>query len=278
MKSYRLKLSLICMAFFLTGALGYLFEHVYYHSGNRLIPFEIFKNEWKNKEEETEKTLDKLSELIADNRLEAVTEFDFKNHDIGYYIFKNDNLVYWSNNQLGILTLTDLKNNHFCALSNAYCVTKSRTVGDYTVLGVIKIKNNYKSTNSYIKNNFAKGFRLDSNIGLNASTPDSPYALTSNDGNYLFSLVYKDDIVSDDIYAYLSLTCWWLCVGFFFLSFYSLSVWASKRSKRPFRTFLFILAIYTAIVSVLLHINVPHILFGTTIFSPIYYGSGTLLS
>ncbi|HOG36535.1 MAG TPA: HAMP domain-containing sensor histidine kinase [Paludibacteraceae bacterium] len=278
MKSYRLKLSLICMAFFLTGALGYLFEHVYYHSGNRLIPFEIFKNEWKNKEEETEKTLDKLSELIADNRLEAVTEFDFKNHDIGYYIFKNDNLVYWSNNQLGILTLTDLKNNHFCALSNAYCVTKSRTVGDYTVLGVIKIKNNYKSTNSYIKNNFAKGFRLDSNIGLNASTPDSPYALTSNDGKYLFSLVYKDDIVSDDIYAYLSLTCWWLCVGFFFLSFYSLSVWASKRSKRPFRTFLFILAIYTAIVSVLLHINVPHILFGTTIFSPIYYGSGTLLS
>jgi two-component system, NtrC family, nitrogen regulation sensor histidine kinase NtrY len=278
MKSYRFRLVLIGVAVLLTGALGYFFESAYYHSDRRWIPFELFKKEWEKKEKDTEQTLTQLSQLIERGQLSAVKTFDFKNNDIGYYVFKAGNLIYWNNNQMDVLTMNNLETDRFCTLSNVYGVVKSCKIEDYEIVGLIKIKNNYKSTNVYTQNEFAKGFRIDSNIGIDTTMPDSPYAIFSNSGKYLFSLSYKSEIVSDTTYAYLSLLFWWLCVGFFFLLYYYLGVWASKKEKRPFQTFLFVMLAYMAIVTVFLHLNVPQILFEMTIFSPIYYGSGTLLS
>ena len=201
-KSYYLIIALIICT--LTGLIcGYLYQN----SPKNAIVISKFQKVLAVKEKLASKTLDDLNQIIIHSSVDSLIHYPFAKNSISYYVFENNELVFWSDNQRDIsnVVLTGSTNWKFVQLPNAYSISRFITIGSRKVLALITIKNNYPYENDELTNSFAKGFNLDNRIQITKGKDSDKLAVFGAPGNYLFSLLGPKIPVFNETFANIGL-------------------------------------------------------------------------
>jgi len=244
------------------------------------IPLSIFSKTLHFKENIAEKNLQTIKNQIiaAENKIDFANLKNFKNQDIFYYVIENDNLLYWSNNQLDInsLDFSNLQNNNLVKLSNAFCMLKIDSVKNLKLLAAIKIKNIYGVNNRYVSSNFAKGFLLDKSVEIDFSQQKNG-AIYNLQGEYLFSLIETDNINHNKIFFYLSIFFIFLAFIFYGVLYYNINEFLGVKTLR-IKNFILTTAVFFALPLLSLILKMPPIVFKHRIFNPLLFYSDIMPS
>ena len=141
--THRQKFLAILIALFVAIGLGVLFEQLYKQSDKQSLPIKLFQSTLLKKEKQADETMADLEQLLLQQKWDVFQKFDLANHsDISYYIFKAQDLIYWSDNKIDIANFSienQQKSEQFCHLNNAYGVTKILPVDSFLIVSFIKI-------------------------------------------------------------------------------------------------------------------------------------------
>ena len=236
--SPKQKFLAIFIALFVAIGLGILFEYLYKQSDRESLPINLFQSTFAKKEKQADKTMADLQKVVVNKQWDVFHTFEITNHsDISYYIFKGQNLLYWTDNKIDISNLspTNKTQERFCHLGNAYGVAKTLSVDSCTIVAFIKIKDDYNLTDSkYVKNRFAQGFFMDSQIVVEqqlGKTQADSWPIYAQNGTYLFSLSKNGEVVFRREFAYLGTFFYAAAFILFFVLFYLLDYWFGDKMR-----------------------------------------------
>ena len=138
-----------------------------------------------------------VSAAIETNNFDSIWHYTQADKSILFYIYKGNQLVYWSNAWLSASERAKWELHdqwHFVRWDNAQGVCCRKQVGDYKVLVAIPIKYDYSVTTPLLHNRLIPPFRgsQDCVLTLHQANADS-YPIYSSDGLYLFSISIGTD-------------------------------------------------------------------------------------
>ena len=114
-----------------------------------------------------------LADQVGQSGLSAVKQFENEVEWLSLFVYDNDSLVWWSDNNIAP-AFSDLDPG-IRLYRNGWYLFQKQTAGDYTVAGLLKIKNQYPFQNRFLLNNFHPGLCI----------PDN-YLLSPEDGEHMF--------------------------------------------------------------------------------------------
>jgi len=275
-KHIRLSIFTLCLALGVVfGVISNIFEDK--------IPINIFSKTLHFKENVAEKNLQLIKNQIVAKK--DKTDFEniknlktFTNKDIFYYVIKDSNLIYWSDNQLDInsLDFSNLQNNAVVKLSNALCLLKTDTISGEKLLSLIKIKNIYGVNNRFISSDFAKGFLLDKSVEIDFLQQKNG-AIYNSQGEYIFSLKETQNVNHNKIFFYLSISFIFFAFIFYGLLYYNINEFFGETTLNM-KKYLLITAIFFALPLLSLILKIPPIIFQHRIFNPLIFYSDIMPS
>ena len=134
-----------------------------------------------------------------------ITEL-YKKEGIAIYVYENDSLCFWSDNEPAIDLYSYALNSkaELIKIRNGWfeCITQKDSIApNYKGIALITIKNEYDLENKYIQNNFSDWLDLPSNTQLKTDFNYLNPAIKSKWGNTLFEIyrnngVYKSKMAS----------------------------------------------------------------------------------
>lgn len=136
-----------------------------------------------------------VAEAIETNKFDSIWHYTQADKTILLYIYKGNQLVYWSNAWLSASERTrwELHDQwYFSQWNNAQGICCRKQINDYKVLVAIPIKYNYSVTSPLLHNYFIPPFRGNEDWRLVQHQPkDNSVPIYSCDGLYLFSIAHK---------------------------------------------------------------------------------------
>jgi len=273
-KSYYLILAVILLV-----ATGSVCGYIYQNSPKHAIDINSFQQVLSDKEKLADNTLADMNEIIIHSSVDSLIHYPFLKNSISYYVFENNELVFWSDNQRDVsaVSLPDSSDWHFVQLPNAYSITRIVKADNRKLMALITIKNNYPYENVELINSFAKGFKLDKQVQLIKGKNTDKMAVFSSPGNYLFSLGDSKTPVFNETYAHLGLIAYSLAFMIFFILYARTPYLIRKKKINP--GFSLILAVSVGVLTaVLLYFKIPTRLFLNHVFTPFQYASGPFLA
>ena len=261
-------------------ATGLVCSYLSNESPKRIIKASQFERQLHAKEAKAIETVDKCAQIIERQSIDSLTNYiSDTNNDISYYVFKDEKLVFWSENQLDISSIAPSENEvwRLVQLPNAYCISYSKKFASFRILALITIKYNYVYQNDWIKNSFARGFDLSKRIKVKQGTKTDANAIFSLRGNYLFTLAPTEQKVFNKSIAKTGIIAYALA---FFLLFVLLARTPSIFNKKEISIkHYFILTLSVGLIcSLALYFDTPALLFFNRIFTPFQYASDNLFA
>ena len=191
---------------------------------------ERFQRVLNEKERTAEEQLTQMANLVNRGDINAIKLLDFEDNDISYYVYVGNTLVFWSQNNYDVtkLRLENLKKEQYVTLQKTEFIAKSLHNDNVFLLALIKLKDNFDYENDYIKNDYAKGFRLNKNYKIFTEHSTDKIAVFSRSGTYLFSL-YDAAGNTDDLSEYVTLLFWIIGVLLFFYAYLKSEWWFGKQ-------------------------------------------------
>ncbi|MES2513637.1 MAG: ATP-binding protein [Bacteroidota bacterium] len=202
MKKLPLKLYVI----FISGLFCALFSY-FLSQHNTKTTQELAQDAEKKlqvKEELAKTHLDRLAEALTINTpsqlfvtYNGVIADLYKNEGIAVYVYYNDSLCFWSDNQpaLDLNAYTNETDVQLIKVRNGWYeyIEKKNSVRDnYTLVALISIKPEYDFENRYLNNNFSKWTGLPESTKLITPVNYLPHAVKSKFGPPLFE-VYRSE-------------------------------------------------------------------------------------
>jgi two-component system, NtrC family, nitrogen regulation sensor histidine kinase NtrY len=258
---------------------GLVCNYFYETSTKNAIRTGEFQQQLTFKENQAANTLDDMEEIIIHSSKDSLIDYPFAKNDISYYVFENNELIFWSDNNLDIsnIALPDSTDWHYVQLPNAHCVSRLQTFDSYKFLALIKIKNNYPYENNELKNNFADGFNLDKEVLLVNGKHTDKHAVFCSHGSYLFTLSEPKVPIYNETWSQRGLIAYSLSFLIFFILF-ARSPYLFHRKSIPLKTFLYIAGSIGLLTGLCLFFNFPSVLFQNKLFSPFQYASNPFLA
>ena len=147
----------------------------------------------QRQQQQANELLEQLSKAIAINDFDSINYYAKANEDILFYVFKGNQLVYWSNAWLSIAEWP-MRNIYdqwlFIQWGNAQGICLYTLAGEYLIMVAIPIKYDYSVTNTMLHNYFIKPFRGNENWRLTTHRNRAESVpIYSYDGTYLFSVL-----------------------------------------------------------------------------------------
>lgn len=200
----------------------------------------------------------------------------YNDEGIVILIYQDDTLKYWSDNSPAVENLVNdsLLNQRMIRLRNGWfeIISRKDDVGR-TYAGLLLVKNEYAYENQYLVNSFASGFRLPPETKIVLGQPTSTNSVTSKNGDYLFSLVFKQEGNSGmsvfRIILNILLTLAGAILIITFLRRESSSLKSSlgvRWSAAAFIAFVVLLRFLTILI------HYPAAFYDLPVFSPMHYG------
>ncbi len=274
-KTYRILI--ITLLFSLVT--GFVCEYLYKTSPQRAINTENFQRKLDEKENEAALTLEKLKQIIIHTSVDSLINYPFENDGITYYVFQNNNMVFWSDNHLDFshISPTDSTDWHFIQLPNAICVSQSINFESYKLISLITIKHNYSYENNELTNDFATGFKMDKHVQIKVGKETDANAIFCSHHQYLFSLIKPKIPIFNETWSIIGLIAYSLAFLIFFLLYVNVTHFLKEKtlSLKMFTGLTLITGVFTGLC---LYFNVPSVIFLNKIFSPFQYASNPLLA
>lgn len=120
----------------------------------------------------------------------------FRDNGFVLLIYQGDTLKFWSDNSVAVENYMKevCLDDRMAKLKNGWFEVQRKTDNTgRTYIGLLLVKNEYSYENQYLVNVFQKDFKLPPETGLVIGMPSSANSVHAQDGNYLFSLVFKSD-------------------------------------------------------------------------------------
>lgn len=185
-------------------------------------------------------------------------------------IFDN-RLVYWSDNDFDVPSVVpdSLYAGEMIFIQNGWFLSKTVQSANEKIVGLLRLRTEYGFENDIIKNGFIKDFGIPDNVGFSRNKNTSKFHVYSNDGSFLFSLVYPEE-KGNTFFILFPLLLWSLV--FMFLLFITVGfVRKLVNQKRRKAAFFSCLIAFTSIYLFTLNGKFPVVIFQTELFSPYRY-------
>ena len=274
-----LKSKSIIFVLLLVLATGVVCSLFYQHSPKHAIAIAPFQKELFAKEKLAAKTINALNDIIIHSSTDSLIHYPFTNNDISYYVFEKNEMVFWSDNQLDVssISLPDSTDWHFVQLPNAYCVSRLLSFENRKILALITIKNNYPYENAELNNSYASGFNLDKHVQIVRGSESDKLAVFCSHGSYLFTLAEPKSPVFNETIGDLGLTAFALAFLIFFILYARFPNLIHKKTI-TMATCLELAGGVGILTGLCLYFNVPSLLFWSKLFSPFQYASNPVLA
>lgn len=114
----------------------------------------------------------------------------FEEEGFGFIIHRKEKMIYWSNNQFAFRNLLNKVSveSKLITLPNGIYVAKTRIIGNYRIIGLIHIKNNYSYENQYLENTYVPPFNLPSGFKINIARAANATEIHDLKNQYLFTI------------------------------------------------------------------------------------------
>lgn len=274
-KTYKWLVFAMLISLTLVSISGYFYKR----SPQKAVALNEFQSELIKKEKYANATLNSIKSVLIHSSIDSLNSYHFPENDISYYIFENNNLIFWSDNHINIdkLDISDSINWNFQELTNAYCISKSLTVDSREIVAIITLKYNYPYENEHLNNEFSKGFDLSKGIEIKKGSSNDQLAVFDSEKQYLFSL----DSSNNYAYSYFwgiagySLSVVFLILFFILLANSHQLLGKNQLSIREFSIISLIVATFTGLS---LYFNIPTLLYWNNIFTTFEYSSNPFLA
>ena len=267
--------------------LAYAFRQAYISTSNPDLDIKSFQNTINIKCRTVDYELDTIQNALETSDLkDFVSNGEFTlplNSDDGicYFIYDKQRLAYWTDNTTSMpLLLKDIDTSRpLLHLPNSYALAFTREVKTYTIVGLIKIKNEYKTDNEYLTSGFHKDFDIDKTVSLAYGDKSDEYAIFSFRGEYMFSLKTDKSIMySYKVFSYLFTIAIALIFIMLLFAINNSYKWLMGKKRMSPMAFLCSLSIVLLALELCFYLNWPKELFQMELFSPIHYASGNIFS
>ncbi|ADQ78347.1 integral membrane sensor signal transduction histidine kinase [Paludibacter propionicigenes WB4] len=271
--------SYLVIALIVSITFGFVCDFFYQQSPKRSINLKNFQKEVIRKEKVADKTLEDMKKIITHGSSDSLIHYPFGDEDIAYYVFKKGGLAFWSDNRYDIssTSMPELNSWRYTQLPNAYCITKVKDIGNWKLMALITIKNNYPYENHELTNSFAKGFRIDKQVQIVAGNITDKNAVFSSHDNYLFTLTAPKTPVYNERWALAGLLAFTLAFILFF-TIYVRAPYLINRRILSLREFSILAVGVGAFIGACLYFNFPSLVFWNKIFTPYQYASNSILA
>jgi len=270
---------IIIYAFFICIICGIISTWFYNQSPSHAIQINKFQSELIQKEKLAATTLSDMEKIIVRYNTDSLISYPYINNDISYYVFNNDEMIFWSDNQLNITNLSFLDSTdwHYISLPNAHCVSRILSFDSFKLLALIKIKNNYPYENDELQNDFATGFDMDKKVQIINDSTLSKQAVFCSHEKYLFSLSELKKPIYNETWSIIGLIAFSLAF-FLFFTIYAQTPYLFGKKYFNVKIFSIVSLSVAVLIGICLYFNIPGVLFLNKIFSPFQYASNPLLS
>lgn len=213
-----------------------------------------------------------LKRVSSDANLATKTIQYFKEKNIYFQIFKNNQLTFWSDDIITASNVQSLKDGtSFVSYNNGWYEVVKKSDNAFTAAFFIPIKSNYPYQNKYLNNGFSKDLIIDNTIDI-ASLKDPQVADIKNiEGRYLFS-IKKSARDTNIPYSKIEIMMWTL--GFITLCFLLNSICKYYADKGYTGQAAGLLIICFALIRYVgLKYHFPEALYSLELFNPSIYAS-----
>lgn len=199
----------------------------------------------------------------------------FHDNQQAFYLFQDDKMVFWSENEIVLedKTFSQFKNQHTFTLKNGWYYGKTYLTDDYSILGVFKIKSDYKYENRFLINKFQPDFR--SPQAMEISLHEGVFEVSNLDNRLVFFISY--DYQSDNAFLKTrKLISNILALGFLLFAFLSIFITGRYYQKKDFIKgsviFILLILVYRFI---LFYFKLPGVFYQGMFFNPVLYASSS---
>jgi two-component system nitrogen regulation sensor histidine kinase NtrY len=216
----------------------------------------------------------KLKTLNIDAELALKTIDHFRSNDIYFQIFKNNNLVFWSDNKVSDKYATNFKEGTgFVGYSNGWYQTVKKGDDAFFAVFYIPIKSNYPYKNQFLNNDYSIDIIKDPTIDV-AELSDKNVANISLDNKYLFS-IKRTSSPNNIPYSKMEILLW--VVGFLTLALLINSIFKFYADKGHVLLSVIGISFCFFIIRFLcISYHFPQALYSLEVFSPTVYASSNV--
>ncbi len=201
----------------------------------------------------------------------------FENEGLGFVIFKDQNMVYWSSNHVSFPNLLSKfsSKNGLVILPNGIFEAQKRIDGNHQIIGLIHIKNNYTYENKFLENTFIAPFKLPPNFNITSEKNKNTFGIHDLTNQYLFSIIPVGNMLFNESKIYFSAFLYLIGLLFLLMAIYRRM---NDYRKESFPVKMLVLMVVLFMIY-WIHIifGIPAILNHLEIFSAKYYAISKLL-
>ncbi len=228
--------------------------------------------------EELSSLLQELNKTLNTNGILAFEEQALinqkeDNKHIAFYLYENNELVFWTNNHILIPHSDSLIPSKLSCVKIGphWLITETVSNESYTLLGVKILQVEYSLQNEFLHDYFLESYGIKDNLKLSKNRGENE--IVDADGNFLFSFIFKDTIFSVNRMPYLLFFTFLLAFIFFAFSVDAILektkiINISSLSKTL--TFIFLNGIFLLFF---VWIGFPSSLFQSPLFQPQLYSN-----
>ena len=204
---------------------------------------------------------------------------DLESGDFFFLVYKNKQLVFWSNNKVpvGEDLLRNQKKNFFISrLQNGWYAFQQHQQGSFCFFGGLLIRTEYPLQNNFIKNEFSTWFNIPDFIRIEKR--NGGYPIYSAEGTYLFSVTTDTGNKREPNGSTFILLLFLFGAGFLFLFIYQIYLgFQWLKNRRGLLLILFSLTIL-CLRAAQFYFRVPQQLYESEIFGPAWYASSAIMN
>ena len=261
-------------------AAGVLLEHIPQDDRLSEIDTKRFQTQLIRKQSQTIDLMNQIADSLERRSLSQTELFNtfaelFDLDDRAIVVYKNTDLLFWTNNSLPVEKLDPENSNEVLKLGSSWYLQHEIKQSHYKIFGFVLIKKVFSYENRFVKSHFQRDFNLSANITLVTDSTKGSSVRDSN-GNFLFSLVNKEMKGEDQAVKKFPGICYLLSILFLLMFLFR---WLNVA----FFPRLFLLRASLALAGiislryVMIFYEIPRALYQLKFFDPTYYASSSMI-
>ncbi len=272
------------IVFFISLAAGIAGEYLISHTYLENIDVKAFSEKLQTQRSDLKIQIEEFSKKIKEKGIdkflpEAFGEYSKKlaNSGLYLYVYKNQKLVFWSDNSFIIEDWQFLGDTlqPVAFVNNAWVVTEQKTINEIKLVGFVLIKNDFPVENKFLKDNFNPILNVTGDFNVSVAPQRSGFQIKDDKGNFLFSLMPKGGF-------HLTESHGWLPSLFYLLTFicllFGIAKWIRLISLRNKNLMILIISIMLlSLRAIMMFFKFPHVLYSLEFFGPGAYASSAIL-
>jgi len=200
----------------------------------------------------------------------------FRDRGINVLTFEQKELKFWSSYKSFVSNPDPIKEGtSFLQLSNGWYEVIKKTQGNFCVVFLIEVKNQFVIENRYLRNDIAKNLSPSNALNLASFTDNDVQGIKALDGKVLFE-VKLNPTYSSSVYSKIEVWLWVIGLFSFCLFFNAICAWLAKNGHLVLSTLLLSLFFIAIRVTDLEYGWFNH-QFNLDMFSPIIYAQSFFL-